>query len=232
MNMEVGNETYDVNGDPTEVVNGHVTGEDDSRMNILPHSSTHETTNNTHNTNNNDSYNTFNTTNNSNYNNTTNNSNYNNTTNNSNYNGTHDASSYLDATLTTTHTIADKEEVPAKDYSTFPMLDAPPEIGSTIVYKVLELSPIHYTPELSEYREASVKGHDAASNSLELQLFQQLCNYKRDQAKGRFELPTDDEEEEKSPADDESTTVCLEWNSLVEPRLLTAPNQEEETFSF
>uniref|UniRef100_A0A3Q0RWT3 Coilin p80 n=1 Tax=Amphilophus citrinellus TaxID=61819 RepID=A0A3Q0RWT3_AMPCI len=48
------------------------------------------------------------------------------------------------------------ESVPTKDYSSMPLLAAPPQVGQRIAFKLLELSE-NYTPEVSEYKVSAVR---------------------------------------------------------------------------
>ena len=101
------------------------------------------------------------------------------------------------------------------------ILSSPPCIGSKIAYKVLEMSSIDYTPRISAYREACVRSSDE-NGTLELQLSPELVkNNKSDEHKGRFEMPTDDEDEGDVPRGKGEELVSITWSELVEPRLLT-----------
>ncbi|XP_071988343.1 coilin isoform X2 [Engystomops pustulosus] len=55
--------------------------------------------------------------------------------------------------------IQNPPEVLKKDYSVFPLLAAPPQPGTVIAFKLLELTE-NYTPEVSEYKEGRLLSYD------------------------------------------------------------------------
>ncbi|KAK0131566.1 Coilin [Merluccius polli] len=61
------------------------------------------------------------------------------------------------------------EPPPKRDYSTMPLLAAPPSVGQKIVFKLLELTE-NYTPEVSEYKEGKIINFDHATKQVELEL--------------------------------------------------------------
>uniref|UniRef100_A0A3B3WPS3 Uncharacterized protein n=1 Tax=Poecilia mexicana TaxID=48701 RepID=A0A3B3WPS3_9TELE len=56
-----------------------------------------------------------------------------------------------------------------KDYSSMPLLAAPPQVGQRIAFKLLELTE-NYTPEVSEYKEGTIINFDPTTKQIELEL--------------------------------------------------------------
>ncbi|MCI4385314.1 hypothetical protein PGIGA_G00049110 [Pangasianodon gigas] len=61
------------------------------------------------------------------------------------------------------------EPSPRRDYSTLPLLAAPPAVGQKIAFKLLELTE-NYTPEVSDYKEGKIIGFNHSTNMIELEL--------------------------------------------------------------
>uniref|UniRef100_A0A3Q3IEC1 Uncharacterized protein n=1 Tax=Monopterus albus TaxID=43700 RepID=A0A3Q3IEC1_MONAL len=62
------------------------------------------------------------------------------------------------------------ESAPKPDYSSMPLLAAPPQVGQKIAFKLLELTE-NYTPEVSEYKEGKIVSFDPTTKQIELELF-------------------------------------------------------------
>ncbi|XP_068119724.1 coilin isoform X2 [Hyperolius riggenbachi] len=79
----------------------------------------------------------------------------------------------LDEPATNVSIIIQNPPEPArKDYSTLPLLAAPPQVGKCIAFKLLELTD-NYTPEVSDYKEGRILSFDPVTQQLELQLLGQ-----------------------------------------------------------
>uniref|UniRef100_A0A4W6FV73 Uncharacterized protein n=1 Tax=Lates calcarifer TaxID=8187 RepID=A0A4W6FV73_LATCA len=61
------------------------------------------------------------------------------------------------------------ESAPKLDYSSMPLLAAPPQVGQRIAFKLLELAE-NYTPEISEYKEGKIVSFDPVTKQMELEL--------------------------------------------------------------
>ncbi|MBN3287147.1 COIL protein, partial [Polyodon spathula] len=61
------------------------------------------------------------------------------------------------------------EEAPKKDYSSCPLLAAPPQMGQKIAFKLLELTE-NYTPEVSDYKEGKIIHYVPNTNQVELEI--------------------------------------------------------------
>ena len=107
-----------------------------------------------------------------------------------------------------------------KDYSSYEVLWKPPPVASMVAYKLLEMSTVDYTPHVSEYKEAFVRNIEGSMVELHVKPTPKTCNNDGGEVvKGRFEMPTDDDEQENE-ASEESDVVTHDWCELIEPRLL------------
>ncbi|XP_049926218.1 coilin isoform X2 [Epinephelus moara] len=61
------------------------------------------------------------------------------------------------------------EGAPKQDYSSMPLLAAPPQVGQKIAFKLLELTE-NYTPEVSGYKEGKIVSFDPTTKQIELEL--------------------------------------------------------------
>ncbi|XP_032900622.1 coilin isoform X2 [Amblyraja radiata] len=106
-----------------------------------------------------------------------------------------------------------------RDYSTLPLLAAPPQLGERIAFKVLELSD-NYTPEMSDYKEGRVVRWDAATGEVELSLDTQPPETSKEP--GKFDLIYQSETGEAvvEYAVTREPQMTRAWSSLVEPRLM------------
>ncbi|XP_015283572.1 PREDICTED: coilin isoform X2 [Gekko japonicus] len=87
-----------------------------------------------------------------------------------NYNDEYQKQKQLnEAAANTSVIIQNPPEVPKKDYSTLPLLAAPPQVGEKIAFKLLELTE-NYTPEVSDYKEAKIISWNPTNKQLELEM--------------------------------------------------------------
>ncbi|XP_017294329.1 coilin isoform X2 [Kryptolebias marmoratus] len=110
------------------------------------------------------------------------------------------------------------ESVPQKDYSSMPLLAAPPQVGQTIAFKLLELTE-SYTPEISEYKEGKIISFDPTTKHVELKL---LNASQAPVEPGKFDLvyQNPDGSESVEYAVSRGSWVTERWESLLEPRLV------------
>ncbi|XP_002121518.2 uncharacterized protein LOC100185855 [Ciona intestinalis] len=103
------------------------------------------------------------------------------------------------------------------DYSTLMSLSWPPRVKDKIAYQALEMSPIDYTPNVSEYKEAEVI---SVSNDKQITvniLYQEKAPANLE-VPGRFELVYDEEEQNEDQSEDD--TITLDWTSLMNVKLI------------
>ncbi|XP_056462977.1 coilin [Gadus chalcogrammus] len=108
---------------------------------------------------------------------------------------------------------------PRKDYSSLPLLAAPPGAGQRIVFKLLELTE-NYTPEVSEYKEGKILHFDHATKQVEMEL---LGSWQAPAEPGKFDLVyqnADGSESVEYAVSRSGSRVTERWDSLLEPRLL------------
>ncbi|XP_059902010.1 coilin isoform X2 [Gadus macrocephalus] len=108
---------------------------------------------------------------------------------------------------------------PRKDYSSLPLLAAPPGAGQRIVFKLLELTE-NYTPEVSEYKEGKILHFDHATKQVEMEL---LASWQAPAEPGKFDLVyqnADGSESVEYAVSRSGSRVTERWDSLLEPRLL------------
>ncbi|XP_061568097.1 coilin [Cololabis saira] len=106
-----------------------------------------------------------------------------------------------------------------RDYSTMPLLAAPPQVGQKIAFKLLELTE-NYTPEISEYKEAKMVKFDPTTKQVELELLH--ASKVAPVEPGKFDLvyQNADGSEHVEYAVTRGSWVTERWESLVEPRLV------------
>ncbi|XP_042360953.1 coilin [Plectropomus leopardus] len=110
------------------------------------------------------------------------------------------------------------EGAPEKDYSSMPLLAAPPQVGQKIAFKLLELTE-NYTPEVSGYKEAKIVSFDPTTKQIELE----LLNISHAPVEpGKFDLvyQNPDGSESVEYAVSRGSQVTERWDSLLEPRLI------------
>ncbi|XP_062310273.1 coilin [Osmerus eperlanus] len=107
---------------------------------------------------------------------------------------------------------------PKRDYSTLPLLAAPPPVGQKIAFKLLELTE-NYTPEVSEYKEGKLINFDPTNKQIELQLLSASQAFVQP---GKFDLVYEnaDGSESVEYAVARGSRVTERWESLIEPRLI------------
>lgn len=117
-------------------------------------------------------------------------------------------------------------ESPKKDYSTFPLLAAPPQVGKVIAFKILELDE-NYSPELSDYKEGVVRSVDPVTLQVEVEL---LAKQKRREP-GKFDLvyELEDGREIVEFAVRPDRKMKEPWSSLITPRLVMEKGFEKAT---
>ncbi|KAM6966400.1 coilin [Tautogolabrus adspersus] len=136
-----------------------------------------------------------------------------------NYNGATEPSYQTDSLTNTSFVIQNRtESVPKKDYSSMPLLAAPPQVGQKIAFKLLELTE-NYTPEVSEYKEGQIVSFDLTTKQVELDL---LCSSQAPVEPGKFDLvyQNADGSERVEYAVSRGSRVTERWDSLLEPRLI------------
>ncbi|XP_062264870.1 coilin [Platichthys flesus] len=110
------------------------------------------------------------------------------------------------------------EPGPKQDYSSLPLLAAPPQVGQRIAFKLLELGE-NYAPEISEYKEGKIVSFDLTTKQIELQL---LHASQAPVEPGKFDLvyQNADGSESVEYAVSRGAWVTERWDSLLEPRLI------------
>lgn len=109
-------------------------------------------------------------------------------------------------------------DAPKQDYSSMPLLAAPPQVGQKIAFKLLELTE-NYTPEVSEYKEGKIVSFDPTTKQIELEL---LNSSRAPIEPGKFDLvyQNPDGSESVEYAVSRGSWVTERWESLLEPRLI------------
>ncbi|KAF7644516.1 hypothetical protein LDENG_00220900 [Lucifuga dentata] len=110
------------------------------------------------------------------------------------------------------------ESTPKQDYSSMPLLAAPPQVGQKIAFKLLELSE-NYTPEVSEYKEGKILSFDPTTKQIEVEV---LNASEAPVEPGKFDLvyQNPDGTERVEYAVSRGTLVTESWDSLLLPRLI------------
>ncbi|XP_071397016.1 coilin [Centroberyx affinis] len=110
------------------------------------------------------------------------------------------------------------EAAPRRDYSSMPLLAAPPQVGQKIAFKLLELTE-NYTPEVSEYKEGKIVSFDPTTKQIELEV---LNTFQAPVEPGKFDLvyQNPDGSERVEYAVSRGSQVTERWDSLLEPRLV------------
>ncbi|KAL7850031.1 hypothetical protein SRHO_G00193800 [Serrasalmus rhombeus] len=105
-----------------------------------------------------------------------------------------------------------------RDYSTLPLLAAPPAAGQKIAFKLLELTE-NYSPEVSDYKEGKIIGFNHTTNVIELEL---LTQSQARAEPGKFDLvyQNPDGSERVEYAITVGSQLTERWDSLLEPRLI------------
>ncbi|XP_056144179.1 coilin isoform X2 [Lampris incognitus] len=126
--------------------------------------------------------------------------------------------SYQSDLSTNCSVVLQAETLPNRNYSDLPLLAAPPQVGQTIAFKLVELTE-NYTPEVSKYKEGKVVGFDPASKQIELELLHTIQTFV---VPGKFDLvyQNPDGSERVEYAVSRDSRVTEHWDSLLEPRLV------------
>ncbi|XP_031173921.1 coilin [Sander lucioperca] len=135
------------------------------------------------------------------------------------YNGATEPSCHTDS-LTNMSVVLQNaaEAAPKRDYSSMPLLAAPPQVGQKIAFKLLELTE-NYTPQVSEYKEGRIVSFDLTTKQIELEL---LNASQAPVEPGKFDLvyQNADGSESVEYAVSRGSRVTERWDSLLEPRLI------------
>ncbi|KAM4665058.1 coilin [Discoglossus pictus] len=121
--------------------------------------------------------------------------------------------------------IQNPPEIPKKDYSAHPLLAAPPQIGKTIAFKLLELTE-NYTPEVSDYKEGRILRYDAVNQQVGIEI---LSRQSATKEPGKFDLvyQMEDGRDVVEYAVTQDTRITQSWSSLIEPRLILDISSQE-----
>ncbi|XP_054890949.1 coilin [Poeciliopsis prolifica] len=133
-------------------------------------------------------------------------------------NGTKEPSYQTDSLSSKSVVLQTEAEPVPKDYSSMPLLAAPPQVGQKIAFKLLELTE-NYTPEVSEYKEGKIINFDPTTKQIELE----LLNASQAPAEpGKFDLvyQNPDGSERVEYAIQRGSSIMERWDSLLEPRLI------------
>ncbi|KAM9745780.1 coilin [Menidia menidia] len=109
-------------------------------------------------------------------------------------------------------------ELPKQDYSSMPLLAAPPQVGRKIAFKILELTD-NYTPEVSEYKEGRIVSFDPGTKQIELEL-QTVSEAPAEPGKFDLVYQNPDGSERVEYAVSRGCWITENWASLLEPRLI------------
>nr|DBA21818.1 TPA: hypothetical protein GDO54_012949 [Pyxicephalus adspersus] len=122
--------------------------------------------------------------------------------------------------------IQNPPEMKKKDYNTFPLLAAPPQVGKVIAFKILELNE-SYSPELSDYKEGIVRSYDPVTEQIKVE----LLSVQKRREPGKFDLvyESEDGKEIVEYAVLPDSEIVEPWSSLVSPRLVMEMGSEEGT---
>ncbi|XP_008283952.1 coilin [Stegastes partitus] len=137
----------------------------------------------------------------------------------SSYNGAKETSYGADVLTNVSVVLQNRvEDAPKRDYSSMPLLAAPPQVGQKIAFKLLELTE-NYTPEVSEYKEGKIVSFDPTTKQIELEL---LHSSEVPVEPGKFDLvyQNPDGSERVEYAVSRGSSVTERWESLLEPRLI------------
>ncbi|KAG8432207.1 hypothetical protein GDO86_016740 [Hymenochirus boettgeri] len=116
--------------------------------------------------------------------------------------------------------VQNTEDTVQKDYTSLPLLAAPPQVGKVIAFKLLEISE-SYTPEVSDYKEGTIMSFDPFTQQIEMEIISKQTA----KQPGKFDLvyQSEDGSDVVEFAVPQETKMTLSWSSLIEPRLLLDP---------
>ncbi|CAH2291843.1 coilin [Pelobates cultripes] len=120
--------------------------------------------------------------------------------------------------------IQNPPDIPKRDYNTLPLLAAPPQTGTRIAFKLLELTE-NYTPEVSDYKEGKLLNYNPLTQELEVEI---LSRQTREKEPGKFDLvyQTEDGTDIVEYAVTQESKITEKWSSLIEPRLIVEYSPE------
>ncbi|XP_063312261.1 coilin [Pelobates fuscus] len=120
--------------------------------------------------------------------------------------------------------IQNPPDMPKKDYNALPLLAAPPQTGTRIAFKLLELTE-NYTPEVSDYKEGKLLNYDPLTKELEVEI---LSRQTKEKEPGKFDLvyQTEDGTDIVEYAVTQESKIREKWSSLIEPRLIVEYSPE------
>ncbi|KAJ3162758.1 hypothetical protein HDU86_003732 [Geranomyces michiganensis] len=111
---------------------------------------------------------------------------------------------------------------PRRDYESLPLFSNRPVVGQVLAYKLLELSQA-YTPEISEYKEATVIAYDTNRGLITLRPVlagsDSQMNVSNDHGPRKFDVPLD---EESAVEDEPSELVILDMGALLDARIVSS----------
>ncbi|NXH57745.1 COIL protein, partial [Rhabdornis inornatus] len=124
-----------------------------------------------------------------------------------------------EAATNTSILVQNPVEIPKRDYSSLPLLAAPPQVGERIAFKRLELTE-NYSPEVSDYKV--LKTQNNKTNTKTKLVLIGVCVAKEP---GKFDLvyQSADGEELIEYAVPQDTKITESWDALIEPRLIVEP---------
>ncbi|XP_068192643.1 coilin [Antennarius striatus] len=109
-------------------------------------------------------------------------------------------------------------ETARRDYSSMPLLAAPPQVGQRIAFKLLELTE-NYSPEVSDFKEGKIVSFDPSTSQIELEMETVPL---APAEPGKFDLvyQNPDGSERVEYAVTRGSLVTERWDALLEPRLI------------
>uniref|UniRef100_H3D905 Coilin p80 n=1 Tax=Tetraodon nigroviridis TaxID=99883 RepID=H3D905_TETNG len=127
--------------------------------------------------------------------------------------------SYQTDSLTNASVVLQNEvESTPVDYSSMPLLAAPPQVGQKIAFKVLELTD-SYSPEISDYKVGKMISFDHATQQIELEL-QAVSQAPAEPGKFDLVYQNPDGTEIVEYAVSRDARLVERWDCLHEPRLI------------
>uniref|UniRef100_A0A6I8PHZ9 Coilin tudor domain-containing protein n=1 Tax=Ornithorhynchus anatinus TaxID=9258 RepID=A0A6I8PHZ9_ORNAN len=119
-------------------------------------------------------------------------------------------------------------EAPPRDYSVLPLLGSvPPQVGSRIAFKVLELTD-NYTPAVSNFKEGRIISYNPDSSELDIEI---LSSSPAAKEPGKFDLVYQNENgtEVVEYAVSQDKMITKRWEGILEPRLIIEPTPSGPT---
>ncbi|XP_038613442.1 coilin isoform X2 [Tachyglossus aculeatus] len=113
-------------------------------------------------------------------------------------------------------------EAPRRDYSVLPLLGSvPPQVGTKIAFKVLELTE-NYTPAVSSFKEGRIVSYNPDSSEIDIEV---LSSSPVAKEPGKFDLVYQNENgtEVVEYAVSQDQRITKRWEGILEPRLIIEP---------